>query len=437
MTEVDRKLNRIVFKACLVAVWTDSSMSADEHRYLSHLIEILADSEEERNALKKLRLQEPNEAQVLAEVAELQRKEKAYVLDSCLDILMSDRIVDSHELEFLSKLRKICGIGYWAYQRKFGKAQSSSKAQVQSVKKAILIRLFIFVIVMAGLLYVKHRINIYFDHQANIQMVIISPSESLTGKEISVSILEPTDAENTILQTGEEVFERVQSSIVWVKVLLNNDPISGGSGFVIGTDETGLVYVVTNKHVINDESPQLGDQGDRIRFEVGQYSGAHFDAKLEFFSRKHDIALLTVKGMEQHTAQLKLILKDQLRVGQSVYAVGTPLGYEHSFTAGIISALREARLQTDVTVHFGSSGGPLVDQHGALCGVVTSGHSTKNFNFALYANIVLEVLEERRARTMRPPIPSGANTGQSEVQVDDPATSNVITSGSVSQSDGG
>ena len=71
MNEVDPNLKYIVFKACSVAVWTDSSMSSDERRYLSHLTEVLADSEEERKALRKLRLDDLNEGQVLSEVAQL------------------------------------------------------------------------------------------------------------------------------------------------------------------------------------------------------------------------------------------------------------------------------------------------------------------------------------------------------------------------------
>ena len=63
MSEVDLNLKRILLKTCLAAVWTDSSMSSDEQRYLSHLTETLADSEDERKALTELRFQDPNEGQ--------------------------------------------------------------------------------------------------------------------------------------------------------------------------------------------------------------------------------------------------------------------------------------------------------------------------------------------------------------------------------------
>jgi S1-C subfamily serine protease len=54
-------------------------------------------------------------------------------------------------------------------------------------------------------------------------------------------------------------------------------------------------------------------------------------------------------------------------------------------------------VQTDATVHSGSSGGPLFDNHGRVCGVVTTSHRQKDFSFALCAERVLEMLEQRLA----------------------------------------
>jgi S1-C subfamily serine protease len=53
-------------------------------------------------------------------------------------------------------------------------------------------------------------------------------------------------------------------------------------------------------------------------------------------------------------------------------------------------------LQTDATIHSGSSGGPLIDQYGSLCAVVTKAHVVKDYGFALYSDFILEVLEERK-----------------------------------------
>jgi len=71
------------------------------------------------------------------------------------------------------------------------------------------------------------------------------------------------------------------------------------------------------------------------------------------------------------------------------------MGLDHTFTSGVISALRPDSIQTDATVYFGSSGGPLVDGSGALCGVITTTHSHKDISFAIYADAVLDLLVER------------------------------------------
>jgi serine protease Do len=78
-----------------------------------------------------------------------------------------------------------------------------------------------------------------------------------------------------------------------------------------------------------------------------------------------------------------------------VYAVGSPLGLDHTFTSGVISALRPDHIQTDATVHSGSSGGPLLDASGAVCGVITTTHLHKDVSFALYGDAVLAMFYER------------------------------------------
>jgi S1-C subfamily serine protease len=388
MNNVDWNLKCIVFKACLVAIWSDATMSADERRYISHLTEVLADTEEEREALRKIAVHDQNEDQVLSEIEQLGQQEKTYVFDTCLDILASDRLLDAQEVTFLATLRKTCGIGLCSYRKKLSKARTKAGARVALSKRvlgvAAIIQITVGVLILA-----------YFHYHFHLREVDITPEEEGTRREILISTLEPDSIEQPIMQTGQEVYQHVRNSIVSVNLFLNNDPLGGGSGSVIGKDDAGTFYVVTNKHVLFNPDTEKGKPRDRVRIEVQQQSGARFDADFDFYSRKHDIALLAVKGMEQYTEPLKLTLKSDLRVGQPVYAVGSPIGLAHTLTAGVVSALRDSYLQTDATIHSGSSGGPLIDQRGALCGVVAKSHRTKNYSFALYADIILEVLEER------------------------------------------
>ena len=386
MSEGEGQLKRIVFEACLAAVWTDSSMSADEQHYLSHLIETLGVTEQEREGLRDMRHQAPNEARVLADVAALDTQAKAYVFDTCLELLASDRKLSARELAFLGALRKACGIGFWAYLGKRLRAQRKAKARAAPPRWVLV------VIALTPLLCLAYFFSVFFLYEE-----VVLPTETGGGGEILVAVLDPAAPGIPTLPSGQEVFESSRESIVTVVMYLNRDFAGSGSGFVLGSDASGIAYVVTNRHVAHNSRTENSRPDDVVNIIVEQFAGARFDAELDFFSREHDLAILAVEGMAAYTKPLVLSLKGQLRVGQPVYAVGSPLGLDHTFTAGVVSALRDGYLQTDATIHSGSSGGPLLDAHGALCGVMTASHRAKDYSFALYADMVLEALEERRA----------------------------------------
>ncbi|MFT4096603.1 MAG: trypsin-like peptidase domain-containing protein [Rhodoblastus sp.] len=135
-----------------------------------------------------------------------------------------------------------------------------------------------------------------------------------------------------------------------------------GSGFIV--DGSGLI--VTNRHVV---------EGAYSIF-VTLSTGEHVPAKLVGKALTFDIALLKVDvGRKLPSATLGDSSK--LKIGQAVVAVGNPLGFSSSVSAGVISAFhRQAGLsayddliQTDATINQGNSGGPLYDMDGAVIGV--------------------------------------------------------------------
>ncbi|MHC4397852.1 MAG: S1C family serine protease [Planctomycetota bacterium] len=385
MNTDDNKLKLIVFKACHVAVWSDAKMTTDERRYLSYLTEALCKSEAERKTFREIRLQEINEGLLLSEIEPLSEEEKTYVFDTCLETLASDKKINLQELRFLVTLQKACGIKNRTYRKKIAQTCRKTKARIFPSKLIILLLLVFYILLIVA---------IYMGYRGGIDTKL---REECSGKEISVSILSPNEQATSQISSSQEVFDKVRDGIVSIHVFINYDPVWGGSGSVIGTDENGMIYIITNRHVIeNLDTNKKGKKSDRVRVEVQQHSGAKFEATLDFYSRKYDLALLAVKGMKDYAKPLHINLKSTLHVGQPVYAIGSPLGLDHSFTAGVISALRDTYLQTDATVHSGSSGGPLIDQYGSLCAVVTKGHVTKDYGFALYSDIILEVLEERK-----------------------------------------
>jgi S1-C subfamily serine protease len=345
-------------------------MLSAERDHLSHLINRIADSEEERNELRRVALlQDVNRHEVLSEVGRLSENDRQNLFDRCAVLMTSDRKLGRRELSFLAKLRKACGVSRRTYQQVVWRATWRSRALALAALG--------LVAVAAGL--------IGFRQQPDPG---VPPPELPVFYEISLVAAEPDRA----LLDPSELFDLVRSSVVTVNVVSGGMETGNGSGAVIGWDEFGQLYILTNRHVVYHELPE--DQ--ELCFEAELESGIQLPAALDFYSRRHDLALLVVPGLSGWADPLSLLLRDQLRVGQQVYAVGSPMGLDHTFTSGVISALRADSIQTDATVYFGSSGGPLVDASGALCGIITSTHSHKDISFAIYADAILELLVERR-----------------------------------------
>ncbi|MBL8813585.1 MAG: trypsin-like peptidase domain-containing protein [Planctomycetaceae bacterium] len=138
-----------------------------------------------------------------------------------------------------------------------------------------------------------------------------------------------------------------------------------GTGIVV--DERG--YIVTNFHVIQDV--------DLITVTLD--GGATFDARTVSYDRKHDLAIIRVNTTEPLSV-MPMGTSSDLMLAETVYAVGNAFGYEHTVTAGIISALHrdvevdetqsyENLIQTDASINPGNSGGPLLNLNGEVIGI--------------------------------------------------------------------
>lgn len=153
--------------------------------------------------------------------------------------------------------------------------------------------------------------------------------------------------------------------------------ISVGSAVVIGPST-----LVTNAHVIRDARVAVLKQGERI-----------IRASIVRIHRERDLALLRV--YEDLGTGPRLRSFRTLKVGERVYALGTPRLLESTFSDGLIAALRPAErypIQTSAPVSEGSSGGGLFDASGALVGIVVAiNKSGQNLNFALPADWVAEL----------------------------------------------
>ena len=148
---------------------------------------------------------------------------------------------------------------------------------------------------------------------------------------------------------------------------LEKVPSGTGSGFV--WDESG--YIVTNFHVIQGADAATVTLAD----------GTEHDAKLVGAEPDKDLAVLKIDAAKDLRA-LPIGTSYDLKVGQSVFAIGNPFGLDHTLTTGVISGLgRENQsisnrpitdmIQTDAAINPGNSGGPLLDSSGRLIGVNT------------------------------------------------------------------
>ena len=167
--------------------------------------------------------------------------------------------------------------------------------------------------------------------------------------------------------------DQVGPAVIHIDVLGHKDrPRSAqrrgsGSGFVFTPD--GLI--LTNSHVVSGANTILASFAD----------GTSAQADLIGDDADTDLALLRIGG--DHLASAMLGVSRQLRVGQLAIAIGNPYGYQHTVTAGVVSALgRSLRastgrliddvIQTDAALNPGNSGGPLVDSRGEVIGVNTA-----------------------------------------------------------------
>ena len=179
----------------------------------------------------------------------------------------------------------------------------------------------------------------------------------------------PTD--HTRPLTPEALFAQASASVVRINVFnAAGEGQSLGSGVVT---EPGTV--VTNCHVTRG--------GSRVKV---RHRNEEYDASVATADEKHDLCRLSVRGLSAQPVEMVKVA--HLKVGQKVYAIGSPQGLDLTLSDGMVSSLREGPdgtfVQTTAPVSPGSSGGGLFNERGQLVGIITfQVASGQNLNFAI------------------------------------------------------
>ncbi|HFD12285.1 MAG TPA: DegQ family serine endoprotease [Crenotrichaceae bacterium] len=166
-----------------------------------------------------------------------------------------------------------------------------------------------------------------------------------------------------------------------------------GSGFIISDDG----YMITNHHVVKDADTIIVRLQDRRELE----------AEVIGSDKRSDIALLKIDADDLPT--VKIGSSSDLEVGEWVVAIGSPFGFDHSVTAGIVSAKGRSLpsdsyvpfIQTDVAINPGNSGGPLFNMNGEVVGVNSQIYSrTGGFmglSFSVPMDVAMKVVEQLKS----------------------------------------
>ena len=216
--------------------------------------------------------------------------------------------------------------------------------------------------------------------------------------------LQVASVDTSKLLTASEVYAQNVNSTVGITTSITTNYFgyqttgaAAGSGFILTADG----YILTNYHVV--------ESSDSIK--VTTYDGTSYDAQLIGYDESNDIAVLKIDATD--LTPVVLGDSDTLNVGDSVVAIGNPLGeLTFSLTAGAISALDRPvtlssgttmnLMQTDCAINSGNSGGALFNMYGEVIGITNAKYSSSsssseasidNIGFAIPINQVRSIVE--------------------------------------------
>lgn len=265
-------------------------------------------------------------------------------------------------------------------------------------RSVFVVVLMVSVLALAGLACQSFASSAPSAPQPAVETVVVTQVPQQAPLDVVIPDLVSLDGSLT------DLYELVNQGVVSIQVVTDQGQ-GQGSGFVI--DKQG--HIVTNYHVVEGANQVEVDFPSGYK-AYGDVLGSDLDS---------DLAVVKVDAPEDQLVPLQLGDSDNLKVGQTVVAIGNPFGLSGTMTIGIVSgkgrtldSLREAPggqnftagdvIQTDAAINPGNSGGPLLNLQGEVIGV-NRAIRTNNFNmtgeptnsgigFAVSVNIVKRVV---------------------------------------------
>lgn len=224
---------------------------------------------------------------------------------------------------------------------------------------------------------------------------------SLRPRQAAAAVIEEEAAQN--------IFDSASACAASVHIRLSNGEAEGLGSGIVWPDGRG--HVVTNYHVIKSiVSDRSGSKALTVGLIIDETEkSTEYAAEVLQTDADNDLAVLRIDAPPAMLAKVTVGSSRQLRVGQSVFAIGSPFGYGKSLSAGVVSGLNRAipspvgtmirgAIQTDAAISSGNSGGPLLDSRGHLVGVNTSTFTrlgtgrSSGVNFAIPADLLVQVI---------------------------------------------
>ena len=231
-----------------------------------------------------------------------------------------------------------------------------------------------------------------------------------SSQHVSAQIPPVDNSTNTDSMPLPDLFTKVEKSVVQVTEQDNSNELGSrlGSGFVYDKDG----HVITNYHVV------VPGSNNNDELQVSFLDGNVYSAELVGFDQFADLAVIKVKNItSDKLTPLPLANSTNLRIGETVVAIGNPFGLSGSMTVGIVSGLGRLLpsnengenlgttssfsipniIQTDAAINPGNSGGPLIDTQGRVIGINTAIFSNtgvySGVGFAIPSNTISKVAQ--------------------------------------------